>query len=96
MFFLFYLIVAHIHFTLELCSLSSLTSCMYLLGGSSYYDMTSFSEIKAEKTCTKKDNKGKQFLNFNMLQLSRIYPKGKSSQLKHALTFDMRSQEFKQ
>jgi len=40
--------------------------------------MTSFSELKAEKVCTKKDNKGKQFLNYNMLQFSRVYPKGKN------------------
>lgn len=42
----------------------------------SYFEMTSFSELKAEKVCTKKDNKGRQYMNYNMRQFSRIYPKG--------------------
>ncbi|XP_067931452.1 1-phosphatidylinositol 4,5-bisphosphate phosphodiesterase gamma-1-like [Watersipora subatra] len=43
---------------------------------SSYYEMSSFSELKAEKICAKKDNKGKQYMNYNMHQMSRVYPKG--------------------
>lgn len=39
-----------------------------------YRDMSSFPETKAEKYVNKA--KGKKFLQYNRLQLSRIYPKG--------------------
>lgn len=39
-----------------------------------YRDMSSFPETKAEKYVNK--IKGKKFLQYNRLQLSRIYPKG--------------------
>ncbi|XP_012864128.2 1-phosphatidylinositol 4,5-bisphosphate phosphodiesterase gamma-1, partial [Echinops telfairi] len=39
-----------------------------------YRDMSSFPETKAEKYVNK--TKGKKFLQYNRLQLSRIYPKG--------------------
>ncbi|XP_028926855.1 1-phosphatidylinositol 4,5-bisphosphate phosphodiesterase gamma-1 isoform X2 [Ornithorhynchus anatinus] len=39
-----------------------------------YRDMSSFPETKAEKYVNK--SKGKKFLQYNRLQLSRIYPKG--------------------
>lgn len=41
-----------------------------------YSEMASLAEVKAEKTCSKRDNKGKQFLQFNRSQISRIYPHG--------------------
>lgn len=39
-----------------------------------YRDMSSFPETKAEKYANR--SKGKKFLQYNRLQLSRIYPKG--------------------
>lgn len=68
-------IPSHTHTAQGACSVHVLAVCSEIgTERACYRDMSSFPETKAEKYVNKA--KGKKFLQYNRLQLSRIYPKG--------------------